>query len=48
MTIPQSFYQDWICKAEQNVIELKYTADEIEYSDDHISALLYVKDSKEV
>lgn len=44
----KSFYQDWICKAEQNVIELKYTADEIEYSDDHISALLYVKDSKEI
>lgn len=42
----QNFYDAWIPKAQQNVIELKQTATTLEKSDEHISQLLYVKDSQ--
>ena len=46
MDFSQNFYDAWIPKAQQNVIELKQTATTLEKSDEHISQLLYVKDSQ--
>ena len=43
---PQNFYDAWIPKAQQNVLDLKQTATTLEKSDEHISQLLYVKDSQ--
>ena len=42
----QNFYDVWIPKAQQNVIDLKQTATTLEKSDEHITQLLYVKDSQ--
>ncbi|KAL5250985.1 hypothetical protein ACHWQZ_G016645 [Mnemiopsis leidyi] len=42
----KNFYDAWIPKAQQNVIDLKQTATTLEKSDEHISQLLYVKDSQ--
>lgn len=42
----KNFYDAWIPKAQQNVMDLKQTATTLEKSDEHISQLLYVKDSQ--
>jgi len=42
----KNFYDAWIPKAQQNVLDLKQTATTLEKSDEHISQLLYVKDSQ--
>eukprot|EP00116_Pleurobrachia_bachei_P007665 sb/3467927/ len=41
----KNFYDAWIPKAHQNVQDLKQTANQLEKSDEHISQLLFVKDS---